>query len=258
MAPEPPLVRHTFAVPQDEAEPALAALLAAFPDGLEQEEADGLVLLSGYLPPGVPPPSTGLRAVARPVPGGWQDGWRRFHRPVRLGRFWIGPPWLTADAGSEAIVIEPGQAFGTGAHGSTRAAGLLLLDEAGRGSVLDLGCGSGVLSILAARLGHGPVAALDVDPLAVAATAENACRNGVDVSTWTADALRDPLPLADLALANLQHDLLVPLARRAAELPPRLIVSGLLATETFAPPGFRVGARAAVDGWQALVLEREA
>ena len=96
-------------------------------------------------------------------------------------------------------MIEPGAAFGTGAHGSTQAAAALLLEREPGGALLDIGCGSGVLSILAARLGWGPIQAVDLDPLAVAATRENATRNGVALEAWQADALADPLPAVPFA-----------------------------------------------------------
>jgi ribosomal protein L11 methyltransferase len=250
---EPELVRWTLRAPAAEIEVALAAALAAFPDGVVEEREGDEVLISGYAPPGTVP---ALDATPAAVPAGWRDGWRAFHRPVRVGRFWIGPPWLTPPAGAEAIVIEPGLAFGTGAHGSTRAAAALLLrDPAQRAALLDIGCGSGVLAVLGARLGHRPVQAFDLDPDAVAAAHLNAAANGVDVAVFTADALGDPIPAAALQIANLQHSLLVPLAARGV-LGPRVIVSGLRASEDFAAAGYHATDRETCDGWQALLLER--
>ena len=124
--------------------------------------------------------------------------------------------------------------------------------------MLDLGCGSGVLAIAAARLGHAPVLACDDDPIAVEVAAENAAGNGAAIQVWQCDALYDELPKAiPLWLANLQLAPLQELAWRP-DLPPRLIVSGLLAGEAFAIPGYRIAERRTLDGWEGLLLEREA
>jgi ribosomal protein L11 methyltransferase len=255
---EPVLLRHAVEVPAADAERVLATLLDVFPAGLEEERDGEAVRLAGYLPIGQEPVwPDGLVPTSTPVTPGWRDGWRAFHRPVRVGPFWIGPPWLDPDPGAEPIVIDPGQAFGTGAHGSTRAAATLLLGLPPGGSVLDVGCGSGVLAILAARLGFAPVTAVDVDEAAVEATRANAAVNDVTVDATALDVLRADLPAAALALANLQLDLLEPLFRRDG-LPDTTLVSGLLEHERFAPPGWRADGRHVVDGWQALVLRRGA
>lgn len=182
------------------------------------------------------------------VEPGWQEGWKRFHRPVRVGRLWLGPPWEEPDRGAVPVVIDPGLAFGTGAHATTRLCLELLLERA-PGSVLDLGCGSGVLAVAAAQLGFAPVTALDVDLAAVEATGENARRNGVDIDVRCVDVFADELPEAELALANITLD-------AAQELAPRLhsgelIVSGYLAAEQPAPAGWVHQARREVDGWAA-------
>ena len=110
-------------------------------------------------------------------------------------------------------MIDPGRAFGTGGHGSTRAA-LELLQRLEPQPALDLGCGSGVLAIAALKLGFGPLQCFDLDPLAVGAAAENAARNGVTLTVAAADVLADPLPEAPLWLANLELGLLQRLLRR--------------------------------------------
>jgi ribosomal protein L11 methyltransferase len=250
---EPELVRWTVRVAAADLEPALAAMLDAFPDGVSEEVDGHEVVLAGYLPAGRTP---SIDAEPEPVAAGWREAWRAFHRPVVVAPFWIGPPWIAPDPGREAIVIEPGLAFGTGAHGSTRAAlELLVRDPAERAALLDIGCGSGVLAIAAARLGHAPVQGLDRDQHAVEATAANARDNGVEVATWRADALADDIPDAPLQLANLQLELLEPLFARGV-MGRRVIVSGLLESEPFCPAGYRVRDRGTADGWQALLLER--
>jgi len=256
MAAEPRVARYGLAVPAAQREEALARMLAAFPAGVEEDEGpDGVLVISGYAPADAPPPA-GLELRRAEVAPGWRDGWRAFHRPVEIAGVWIGPPWHAPPAGRDAVVIEPGLAFGTGAHGSTRAAlELLVRDPEPRGPLLDIGCGSGVLAIAAARLGHAPVSALDRDPHAVRATGVNARDNGVVVTAWEADALSDDLPDAPLQLANLQLELLAPLFTRGV-LGRRVIVSGLLEAERFAPAGYACRDRATADGWQALLLER--
>ena len=131
--------------------------------------------------------------TSRAVAGGWEDGWREFHHGVVVGRFWVGPPWEEAPAGVEAIVIDPGRAFGTGAHATTRLT-LELLQELEPASFLDVGCGSGVLSIAAAKLGFTPVTGIDSDETAIEVTLANALVSGAQVDARKCDALRDPLP----------------------------------------------------------------
>ena len=109
---------------------------------------------------------------------GWEDGWRAFHHGVRVGRLWVGPPWENAPADAVAVVIDPGRAFGTGAHATTRLC-LELLQEVEPTSLLDVGCGSGVLSVAAAKLGFAPVRAVDIDEVALETTRANAAANGV-------------------------------------------------------------------------------
>ncbi|HEY8858182.1 MAG TPA: 50S ribosomal protein L11 methyltransferase, partial [Gaiellales bacterium] len=208
--------RYSLRVPAAEAEPALARMLDLFPGGLEEERDGDDVVLAGYAEH---PPGEGL-VVADVVPG-WEDAWRAHHRPVTVGRLWIGPPWAAPPTGAwpRVVVIDPGRAFGTGGHGSTRAA-LELLQRLEPQPALDLGCGSGVLAIAAVKLGFGPVQCFDLDPLAVGAAAENAARNGVTLSVVRGDVLADPLPEAPLWLANLELGLLQRLLRRT-DLPRR-------------------------------------
>ncbi|HET7171233.1 MAG TPA: 50S ribosomal protein L11 methyltransferase [Gaiellales bacterium] len=235
--------RYSLRVPAADAEVALARMLDLFPEGVEEQRDGADVVLAGYAEEA---PASDLEPQA--VEPGWEDAWRAFHRPVRVGPVWIGPPWFEPDPDALAVVIDPGRAFGTGAHGSTRAA-LDLLARLEPSPALDLGCGSGVLSVAAVRLGFGPIQAFDVDPLAVGATADNASRNGVEVAVASADVLADPLPSAPLWLANLELGILERLLRRA-DLPPRILASGLTAGQTLGG-----GLRAEVDGWAAELLE---
>jgi ribosomal protein L11 methyltransferase len=232
--------RYSLRVPAAEAELAMLQMLEWFPAGVQEEREGDRVVLSGF---GLRAPDP--RLAESEVAEGWQDSWREFHRPVREGRLWVGPPWFEPEP--VAVVIDPGRAFGTGAHGSTRAA-LALLQELQPGPALDLGCGSGVLSIAALRLGFGPLQAFDIDPLAVQATLENAARNGVQLTAGRCDVLCDPLPAAPLWLANLELHLLQPLLARA-DRPALVLASGLLEGQTVGGTRRRV-----VDGWAAELV----
>ena len=185
---------------------------------------------------------------------GWEDRWRSFHRPVRAGGLWIGPPWEAPPAGEQAIAIDPGRAFGTGAHPTTRAS-IELLAHVPRGSVLDAGCGSGVVGIAAARLGFGPVVAVDLDPVAVKVARENVLANGVSVDVRLADVLADELPPADVVVANIELATVERLLGSIAA--PRAVVSGYLARDVLRAPGWRRIGRVQITGWAADSLIRD-
>lgn len=190
---------------------------------------------------------------AAEVPEGWEDAWREFHHGVLVGRCWVGPPWEEPARGAIAVAIDPGRAFGTGAHPTTRLS-LELLQELEPGSLLDVGCGSGVLSIAAAKLGFAPVVALDVDETAVEVTLANAAANGVEVEARRVDALADTLPATDVAVANIALDVVERLVPR---LGARLaVVSGYLDRDQPRVDGRRSVARRVLDGWAADLLER--
>ncbi len=179
---------------------------------------------------------------------GWEDRWRAFHRGARIGPLWVGPPWEEAPADALAVVVDPGRAFGTGAHPTTRLCLELLFAEE-PGSVLDVGSGSGVLAIAAAKLGHQPVVAVDLDELAVAATRANAERNAVVLDALRVDALTGALPATDLALANIALDAVEALGDRLDV--ARLVTSGYLVADVPVLRGFRRLARRELDGWAA-------
>jgi ribosomal protein L11 methyltransferase len=231
-------------------------MIELFPEGFEERERDAGLELSAY--------TERVDAVARleplgrvsesPVALGWEDAWRSFHKPVTIGPLWIGPPWETADAGSIPIVIDPGRAFGTGAHATTRLCIELLLELKPTGLV-DLGCGSGVLAVAAAKLGFAPVHALDDDVLAVEATQANAAVNEVVVEVRQGDVLTDALPRAEVAVANIAR---APVERAAERFEGRLVVaSGYLEGEQPAPRGWRIAERRVAEGWAADLLERD-
>ena len=183
---------------------------------------------------------------------GWEDAWRDFHHGVTIGRFWVGPPWEEPPPGIDVIVIDPGRAFGTGAHPTTRLT-LELLQELEPAALLDVGCGSGVLSIAAAKLGFSPVVAVDVDEAAVEVTRENARLNGTEVEARTLDALAGTLPAAELAVANVALDVVERLLPRLAA--RRVVTSGYLDRDEPRAPGWRRTDRRECDGWAADLLE---
>ena len=184
--------------------------------------------------------------AAEDVRGGWEDAWRAFHHGVEIGRLWVGPPWESAPAGAIPVVIDPGRAFGTGAHPTTRLC-LELLQEAAPTSLLDVGCGSGVLSIAAAKLGFEPVGAFDLDEVAMETAAANAEANGVDV-----DVL-DELRPAVLAVMNIALDVVEGLLPKLTV--ERAIVSGYLERDEPRAAGWQRIRRRVRDGWAADLLE---
>jgi ribosomal protein L11 methyltransferase len=231
-------------------------MLELFPEGFEElDHPDGLELVAYTDDAGEERLWAAFgEVVGADVPADWEERWREFHRPVRVGNLWIGPPWETPPVRAEAIVVDPGRAFGTGGHATTRLC-LQLLAELDRGSLLDVGCGSGVLSIAGARLGFGPVIAVDHDPSALEATRRNAAANGVTIELRLADALVDSLPSADVSVANISADAaeqIVPLLDAAT-----VVTSGYLEQDEPEPSGFRHERRAVEGGWAADVFRRE-
>ena len=193
------------------------------------------------------------QATAEPVAEGWEDGWKEFHRPATAGGLWIGPPWISPPPEADAVVLDPGRAFGTGAHPTTRAC-IELLSSLGRGSLLDAGCGSGVVAVAAVRLGFAPVTAVDVDPVAVEVATRTAHANGVVLDAWRADVLVDELPSADVVVANIELGVVEALLARIDA--RTTVTSGYLASERPEAPGWRAFERIELEGWAADVLAR--
>jgi ribosomal protein L11 methyltransferase len=230
-------------------------MVELFPEGFEEvEKADGVELVvytDGAGEERVWHAFGGARSEG--VADGWEDRWREFHRPVRIGSLWVGPPWLEPPVDALPVVIDPGRSFGTGAHATTRLC-LELLLELPRGSLVDVGCGSGVLAIAAARLGFSPVWGVDSDDAAVEAARLNAERNGVRVDVRLADALSDPLPVSDSVVANLTREQVEQLGRRVRA--GLIVTSGYPAAEHARLAGYRTLQRLEAEGWAAEVFAR--
>jgi ribosomal protein L11 methyltransferase len=150
----------------------------------------------------------GWPAVERPVAGGHLTAWRNYTRPTEVrGRVWVGFPWseFDRDRAPAVVEIDTGRAFGTGGHPTTR----LLLGEladrlTGGESVLDVGCGSGVLAVTAARLGAGSALGIDINPEALVATRFNAALNDVGATVETSDvSVHDLHGVFDVIVANI-------------------------------------------------------
>lgn len=248
--------RVSVDVPAERAEEARARMLDLFPDGFQEvDRADGVELVAYTDAAGEERLWHAFGGVrAEDVAADWRDRWKQFHEPVRIGPLWIGPPWHEPPRDAEVVMIDPGRAFGTGAHPTTRLCIELLL-ELPRGSLVDVGCGSGVLAIAAAKLGFAPVVALDADANAIAATSGNAARNGVAVEALILDAFADELPQAELAVANITHEARSAVAPRLQT--ERLVSSGYLPTDPVDCRGFRHVRRVTRDGWAADLYESE-
>ena len=278
------MIRLAIRVARPDAEIALAELLELAPAGVEEVECDdGTIEYAVYGAEGELPSLPDVRAAAgaalvevttTEVADDWASRWRDFHVPATIGdRLHVRPPWCEPAAGDALldIVIDPNQAFGTGAHATTRLCLELLLelgDDARTGALVDLGCGSGVLAIAAAKLGWGPILGIDHEHAAVQAARENAQANGVELDVRHGDLRHGggPAPTAPTVVANLLRPLLAHIAHVgfAGRAPPRvLIVSGLLRAEADAvaatfdrEQGLREHARRELGEWAAMTLVR--
>ena len=238
-------------VPVGRAESARAQMLDLFPEGFEEvDHPDGVELVAYTDPSGEERlwHAFAGTASAEDVADGWEERWREFHQPVRVGSVWIGQPWQEPPPDALAVVIDPGRAFGTGAHATTRLC-LELLIRIERGSLLDIGCGSGVLAIAGSKLGFTPVVALDNDEQALAAAEANARANGVELELRYADALVDELPDAAVAVANITRPAVEAIGRRSDC--RVLVTSGYLLVDDVRIAGFDRLERLTADGWAA-------
>jgi len=227
--------------------------------------ADGLRAL-GFAAPDAP-------TITALADADWGEAWRAHFRPLPIGtRFLVVPPWESGarEPGRVTLVIEPARAFGTGHHGTT--AGCLvqlerIVESSAPASAIDLGTGSGILAIAAARLGVARVLAVDEDPDAIGAACANAALNAVAerLTCRVADAAAVTGEPAPLVLANLLSAAHLRLARSyARHVAPngRLVLGGLLDAEAatveaeLGRHGFFGADVTSIDGWTTLALRR--
>lgn len=312
------MIRLAVRVRREHADLVLAELLELAPAGVEEvAERAGVVEFAVYGAPGELPSLPDLRAAAgralveistSEIADDWSERWRTFHQPIlieppagsqaHVSPLGIRPPWIAAEEawgsdGVREIVIDPGQAFGTGSHATTRLCLELLLelvaDDRARGPVLDIGTGSGVLAMAAAMLGFAPVVALDHERESVAAARANAAANHVELDVRRLDIRSAPLAFPTpsaasdasaagaagtsgsasaagaaggvVVLANLLAPLLEGLSGALPSAPAHLIAGGLLhdqvddVARAFAQrAGLREYARRQRGEWSALWL----
>jgi ribosomal protein L11 methyltransferase len=277
------LIRLTVRCGPEHADRVLAELLELAPGGVEEERGRTYVEYAIYGAAGELPSLPDLEATtgdgtvevrASEVPDDWGDRWRDFHRPVEIGgRLRVTPSWEERlDERDEMleIVVDPGRAFGTGTHPTTRLCLELLVElaDAGRaaGPLADWGTGSGVLAIAAAKLGFSPVVACDHEPAALEAARGNATMNGVELELGRVNLREEPPPPAPTVTANLTAPVLTVIAEGLAgggdAAPETLICSGLLGREVeplvaaVGASGLRERDRRADGEWHALLLGR--
>jgi ribosomal protein L11 methyltransferase len=271
------MIRLAVRCAPEYADAVMANLLELAPNGLEEERGPGWVEFAIYGPPGEVPDVGELQAAAggslvdvttTAVPDDWADKWTDFHRPIEVsGRVGVRPSWWEPKDGLIDVVVDPGRAFGTGGHPTTRLClGLLVeLEEAGEaaGPIADWGTGSGVLGIAAAKLGWSPITGCDRELASLETARANAEANGVEMSIERVDVREGPPPVAPSVVANLTGNLLKDCAGHltaAGEAPARLVCSGMLGSEVaevvaaFAPAGLSESDRRIEGDWGGLLL----
>jgi ribosomal protein L11 methyltransferase len=267
------LIRLAVRCAPEQADLVLAELTVLAPNGVEEERGPGYVEYAIYGGEGELPELGDLDAViaggrvevaATEIPDDWADRWRDFHKPLLVAdRLWLRPSWEPPREGTVDVVVDPGQAFGTGAHPTTRLCLEFLCELEPGGELVDLGTGSGVLAIAAAKLGWDPIRGYDHEQGAIEAAAANADVNAVELHLERMN-LRERLPKpAATVVANMTSPILTAVAGQITEPPQTMICSGLLPHEldataaTFAGTGLREDERRIEGDWAALLLRRE-
>lgn len=249
--------------------PGRLRLEAGFPASEEVAAARGLVRYLTSLAE-IEPAARQVGISGTPLPAvDWVAIARRHHRPLTVGRrLLVAPPWDVPDPGDrELLIIEPGMAFGTGQHATTRGCLEAIEELLGAGhridTALDVGTGSGLLAIALARLGVGRVVALDVDPAVLPLARANQAANGASDVRLAGGTVACLAGRFDLVVANLLADVIVAEAEGLAGVVGRrgrLILSGLRTEQTpavrAAYPGWEAIAVRCEDGWDTVTLER--
>jgi ribosomal protein L11 methyltransferase len=266
------LIRLAVRCAPEQAELVLAELTVLAPNGVEEEQGPGYVEYAIYGGEGELPELGDLDAAvdggriavtSTEIPDDWADRWRDFHKPLLVAdRLWLRPSWEPPREGAIDVVVDPGQAFGTGAHPTTRLCLEFLCELKPSGELVDLGTGSGVLAIAAAKLGWSPIRGYDHEQGAIAAAAANAAANEVELQLERIN-LRERLPrLAPTVVANMTAPILNAVATQLTEPPSNMICSGLLPPEldetaaAFAAAGLGEMERRIEGDWAALSLRR--
>jgi ribosomal protein L11 methyltransferase len=290
------MIRLAVRCCQEQADLVLAELTVLAPNGVEEEHGPGYVEYAIYGGEGELPELGELEAaageslvevIATEVPDDWADRWQDFHKPLLVGdRLWLRPSWEGPREGTVDLVVDPGRAFGTGAHPTTRLCLELMLElaEAGEGDgpLADLGTGSGVLAIAAAKLGWGPVRGYDHERAAIEAAAANAEANGVEIELEKMNLREQLPPLPPTVVSNMTAPVLREVSAQITgesgdrgkgrrtnsgeapstlpSIPKALVLSGLLlgevqeVAEAFAPWALDESKRRIDGDWAALLL----
>lgn len=202
----------------------------------------------------------------------WAEAWKQYYKPIPLGRVTVVPAWqeYTPREGEKIIRMDPGMAFGTGTHETTRLVMRFLQDViAGGERVLDLGCGSGILSLCASKLGASFCAAYDIDPVAVRVAEENVRADGADnIVCGVSDLLRS-VDISggkyDFVVANIVADVIIRLLPDVGDYMTedgRMIVSGIICPRAeevraaIAENGFSVVEERQENDWLAILIEK--
>ena len=286
---EAPVLRARLEVPPEDLDDLLDSLWGLDPAvGAWQDMESGRAFLQAFA---VDPAALAETAAAMEKAAGtggkceteslpredWAESWKKFFRVVRVSpRVTVRPPWESAEPDRPdgvVVCIEPGMSFGTGLHGTTQTCLRFiesLQGEVPDASLLDLGCGSGILSIAARKLGFKRVRGVDYDAAAVRVAAENARDNGVlDVGFSLCDVTADRIPEADVVIANIIAPVLAAAAPRIARAVSRapgaaLVLSGILETQypavraAYEAQGFAEESALASGEWKSGLFRRRA